>query len=199
MQIYSRYSAVNTVSGDPVTVREALAAINHAIEEYFEAQEGEIDPESRFCVNRLKEHGYAEGGYGEAELLSQAMNVAIDSDSMSGLLTAEAGRVKLRRMDDYGPDRPLSTGMTAWEGCMRMAYHLNREYGEGVAGAANVARQMVRRRRGRRIRRAPRPHPLQPLRPQQRLTQRRHLQQPGDKSWQDILTQMQEAQSERLL
>ena len=197
MQIYSRYSAVNTVSGDSVPVREALAAINHAIEEYFEAQEGEIDPESRFCVNRLKEHGYAEGGYGEAEVLSQAMNVAIDSDSMRGLLTAEAGRVKLRRMNEYGPDRPLSTGMTAWEGCMRMAYHLNREYGEGVAGAANVARQMS--------------GVGADVESVERLARilYNHYDRKNDSpnavifnnlvtSWQDILTQMQEAQSERL-
>ena len=142
MEIYSRYSEVNTLSGDPVSVRDALAAINQAIENYFQAQEGEIDAESRFCLDWLKEHGYTEGGYGEAEVLSQAKNVAMDSNAMISLLTAEAGRVKLRRMDEYGPDRPLSTGMTAWEGCMRMAYHLNREYGEGVAGAANVARQM---------------------------------------------------------
>ena len=113
MEIYSRYSAVNTLSGEPVTVREALAAINHAIEEYFEAQEGEIDLESRFCVNRLKEHGYAEGSYGEADVLSRAMGVAIESDAMRGLVTSGGGIVKLRRMDDYGPDRPLSRGMTA--------------------------------------------------------------------------------------
>lgn len=197
MEIYSRYSAVNTLSGDPVTVREALAAINHAIENYFESQEGEIDHESRFCVNWLKEHGYAEGGYGEADVLSRAMGVAIESDSMSGLLTAEAGRVKLRRMDEYGPDRPLSTGMTAWEGCMRMAYHLNREYGEGVDGAANVARQMS--------------GVGADVDSVERLARilYNHYDRENDSpnavifnnlvtSWQDILTQMQEAQSERL-
>ena len=197
MQIYSRYSAVNTLSGEPVSVREALAAINQAIEHYFEAQEGEIDLESRFCVNWLKEHGYAEGGYGEAEVLSQAMNVAIGSDSMSGLLTAEAGRVKLRRMEEYGPDRPLSRGMSAWEGCMRMAYHLNREYGEGVAGAANVARQMSGMGAD--------------VESVERLARilYDHYDRKNDSpnavifnnlatSWQDILTQMQEAPSQRL-
>ena len=143
MEIYSRYSAVNTVSGEPVSVRDALVAINQAIENYFEAQEGEIDRESRFCLDWLKGHEYTEGDYGEAELLSQAKNVAIESDAMRGLVTSGGGIVKLRRMDEYGPDRPLSTGMSAWEGCMRMAYHLNREYGQGVEGAGDVARQMA--------------------------------------------------------
>ena len=143
MEIYSRYSGVNTVSGEQVTVGDALVAINQAIDDYHQAQEGEIDAESRFCVGWLKEHAFSEGTYGDAEVLSQARNVAIESDSMSGLLTAESGRVKLRRMDEFGADRQLSRGMTAWEGCMRMAWHLNREVGEGVDGAASVARQMA--------------------------------------------------------
>ena len=32
--------------------------------------------------------------------------------------------------------------MTAWEGCFRMAYHLNREHGDGINGAAYVAQAM---------------------------------------------------------
>ena len=143
MEIYSRYKAVRTIAGDPVPVREALAAINHAVDDYFERQEGEIDSSSRFCLDWLKEHGYAEGVFGEAEVLSQARNVAIESEVMRGLLTAESGRVQLRGMDEYDSERPLSNGMTAWEGCMRMAYHLNREQGGGVEGAARVARAMV--------------------------------------------------------
>ena len=131
--------------------------------------------------------------------MSKAKNVAIESESMIGLLTAEAGRVKLRRMNEYRPDsqRRLSSGMTAWEGCMRMAYHLNREYGEGVNGAANVARQMVGV--GANVDSV------------ERLARilYNHYDRNSDSqnavifnnlvtSWQDILTQMQEAPSERL-
>ncbi len=199
MKIYSQYSAVNTVSGQPVPVRDALIAINNTVENYFEAQEGEIDPESRFCLDWLRRHGFAQGEYGEAEVLSQAMNVALDSDTMSGLLTADAGRVKLRRMDDYGPDRPLSRGaMTAWEACMRMAYHLNREYGEGVAGAANVALRMSET--------GVQPDSVERL---ARILYN-HYDRSNDSpnavifnnlvtSWQDILTQTQEPQTDRLL
>ena len=198
MEIYSRYSAVNTISGEPVSVRDALAAINRAIDDYFEAQEGEIDAESRFCVDWLKQHGFAEGGYGEAELLSKARAVAIESDSMSGLLTAEVGRVKLHGMDDYGPDRPLSRGMTAWEGSMRMAWHLNREAGEGVDGASSVAREMVGLGAD--------------VESVERLARilYNHFDRKNDSanavafnnvvtSWQDILTRMQQAQNPRLL
>ena len=97
---------------------------------------------------------------------------------MAGLLTAESGRVQLRCMDEYDPDRPLSRGMTAWEGCMRMAYHLNREHGGGVAGAAQVARGDGRLGREHRFRRAAGAHPLQPLRSSNRLRRLRGVQQP---------------------
>ena len=143
MQIYSRYSRVETISGEPVAVREALAAINKAIADYDERQEGDLDSESRFCMDWLKTYGYGEGQYGEAETLARAKNVAIGNLNLNRLLTAAGGRVKLLPIDEYGDSRPLTLGyMTAWEGCFRMAYHLNREEGRGIEGAGMVARTM---------------------------------------------------------
>ena len=143
MQIYSRYSRVETISGEPVPVREALAAINKAIADYDERQEGDLDSESRFCMDWLKTYGYEEGQYGEAETLARAKNVAIGNLNLNRLLTAEGGRVRLLSIDEFGDSRPLTLGnMTAWEGCFRMAYHLNREDGRGIEGAGMVARSM---------------------------------------------------------
>ena len=141
MQIYSRYSHVETISGELVPVREALAAINKAIADYDERQEGDLDSESRFCMDWLKTYDYGEGQYGEAETLARAKNVAIGNLNLNRLLTAEGGRVKLLPIDEFGDSRPLTLGnMTAWEGCFRMAYHLNREDGRGIEGAGMVAR-----------------------------------------------------------
>ena len=143
MQIYSRYSRVETISGEPVPVREALAAINKAIADYDERQEGDLDSESRFCMDWLKTYDYGEGQYGEAETLARAKNVAISNLNLNRLLTAEGGRVKLLPIDEFGNNRSLTLGnMTAWEGCFRMAYHLNREDGIGIEGAGTVARAM---------------------------------------------------------
>ena len=142
MEVYSRFSGVETISGDPVTVRDALAAINEVKDRYLEGQEGELDSESRFCLGWHEQHGYREGSFGEAEVLSQAMNVAVER--MGSLLAAEAGKVQLSGMEEYSPDRQPSLGrMTAWEGCMRMAYHIDHEYGGGIEGAAQVARAML--------------------------------------------------------
>ena len=142
MQVYSKYSRVETVSGDPVTVRDALIEINRVIAEYHRREQGELDSSSQFCVEWLQECGYSQGEYGRAEVLAQAKNVVVDFPPLSGLLSSGGGAVKLVRMDDFAPDRPLSGGMTAWEGCMRMAYHFKSEYGQTVEGAADVARDL---------------------------------------------------------
>ena len=142
MQVYSRYSRVEMVSGETVAVRDALIEINRVIAEYHRREQGELDSASQFCVDWLQEYGYSQGEYGRAEVLAQAKNVAVDFPPLSGMLSSGGGTVRLIRMDDFAPDRPLSGGMTAWEGCMRMAYHFKSEYGRTVEGAADVARDL---------------------------------------------------------
>ena len=144
MQVYSRFKRVETFSGDPVSVREALVQINRVIAEYHEQEQGQLDAQSRFCVDWLRQHGYGSGEYGQAEVLAQAHNVAVEA--MPRLLSAETGKVKLRLPASYAPNgsTPRDGVATAWEGCMRMAYHLDtgNEVGGGIAGAADVARAM---------------------------------------------------------
>ncbi len=145
MEIYSRYSRVATVSGKPVPMREALTAINKAISDYDQKQEGDLDSASRFCLEWLKEHGYDQGAFGDADTLARAKNVAVAA--MSELLTAERGAVQLLPLEAYQGDRDtdyssLPSISTAWEGCMRMVYHLEYEDGGYINGAADVARAM---------------------------------------------------------
>ena len=143
IKVYSQYSRVETISGERVTVREALAAINQVIDAYEEQQEGELDAKTRFCRRWLQQHGHADGPFGDAEVLSQAGNVVIDDLASEGLLTAGGGKVRLLPLDEYHEGRDWPRGdMTAWEGCHRMAWHMNREDGRLVEGAAEVAGAM---------------------------------------------------------
>ena len=147
IKVYSQYSRVETISGERVTVREALAAINQVIDAYEQQQEGELDAKTRFCRRWLQQHGHADGPFGDAEVLSQASNVGIDDLAAEGLLTAAGGLVRLLPLDEYREGRDWPRGvMTAWEGCHRMAWHMNREDGRLVEGAAEVARGDGRRR-----------------------------------------------------
>ncbi len=99
MEVYSRYSRVERDSGETVPVREALTYINREIETYYEQEEGDFDSETRFCLAWLKQHGYAEGRFGEAEVLATAKAVSIDS--MARLLISGGGSVYLRAPDAY--------------------------------------------------------------------------------------------------
>ena len=137
MRIYSRYSRVATIGGELVPIREALAQINRVIAHYHDRQEGELDSESRFCFDWLKQHGYATGRYGEAETLARAKDIVI-SNLQASVLTAEGGRVRLLPIEAFEEAEQLPNEMTAWEACFRMAFHMNFEYGRGVEGAANV-------------------------------------------------------------
>ena len=145
MEVYSRYRRVETIAGELVTVREALGAINRTIADYHKREQGNLDAPSRFCIDWLTEYGYAPGSYGDAEGLARAMNVSLTASGFHRLVTSEGGRVQLLPSEAFGPDPQLSLdGITTWEGCFRMTYHLDtsREDGEGVEGAARVASAM---------------------------------------------------------
>ena len=144
MKVYSKYSRVETISGDQVTVREALAAINQAIANYDEQQEGELDSPTRFCLDWMKQFEFEEGRYGEAQTLAQAKNVSIEDElrDAHGLVTAQGGSVQLMPMEYFSAARMPSSGrMTAWEGCFRMAWNLDHEDGS-IQGAADIGRRM---------------------------------------------------------
>ena len=141
MEIYSRYSKVTRISGEIVPIREALMHINNEISAYHEKETGELDPESQFCLTWLQQHGYMEGNFGDAEGLSKAKDVDI-AVMHNKVLIAARGKVRLLKREEY-VDRENSEDMTAWEGCLRMVWHLSGgERSGGVSGCTAVARSM---------------------------------------------------------
>ena len=141
MEIYSRYSKVMRISGEIVPIREVLMHINNEVTAFHEKETGELDPESQFCLTWLQQHGYTEGNFGDADVLSKARDVDIATMRDKVLLSAR-GKVRLLRHEEYA-DRESSEGMTAWEGCMRMVWHLSGvERSGGISGCAAVARAM---------------------------------------------------------
>ena len=145
MAIYSRYDGVTTLAGEPVTVRQALAAINDAVAEFLEQQAGQLDAESRFCLDWLQAHPGGQGAYGLAEDLARAYNLSIDDRLARDhhLLTAGQGQVTLLDIDDYDEARSYPQSgedVTAWEACHRMAWHMQPgEDGRGAQGCVAVA------------------------------------------------------------
>ena len=145
MAVYSRYDSVTTLAGEPVTVRQALAAINDAVAAFLEQQAGQLDAESRFCLDWLQAHPGGQGNYGLAEDLARAYNMSIE-DRLARehrLLTSGQGQVTLLGIDDYDETRSYPRAgedVTAWEACHRMAWHMQPgEDGRGAQGCVAVA------------------------------------------------------------
>ncbi len=141
MEVYSRYSKVMRVSGEIVPIREALMHINNEIAAYHEKETGTLDAESQFCFTWLQQHGYMAGNFGDADGLSKAKGVDIAAMHERVLISAR-GQVRLLRAEEYA-ERENSEDMTAWEGCLRMVWHLSgKEHSGGIMGCAAVARAM---------------------------------------------------------
>ena len=141
MEVYSRYSKVMRISGEIVPIREALMHINNEITAYHEKETGELDAESQFCLTWLQQHGYMAGNFGDAEGLSKAKDVDIAA-LHDRVLIASRGKVRLLRAEEYA-ERENRAEMTAWEGCLRMMWHISGvEHSGGILGCAGVARAM---------------------------------------------------------
>lgn len=93
--VYSRFSQVLEADGSPMTVRAALQIINQELDAYFSDQDGELDRESRFCVDLYTQKAFDTISFGEADVLARAKNVSIEGLAAKGLLTSAKGHVHL--------------------------------------------------------------------------------------------------------
>ena len=116
---------------------EAHRRIGHL----YPQETGELDRESQFCLTWLQQHGYIEGNFGDAEGLSKAKDIDLTAMHDKLLLSAR-GKVRLLKAEEYA-ERDNSENMTAWEGCLRMVWHLSGvEKSGGISGCTAVARAM---------------------------------------------------------
>ena len=145
MGIYSQYSQVIRNNGQPVPVREALKEINNAVATYLDEQQGSLDNETRLCLDWVTQHGFEKGLYGDVETMARASNLAMSTvNDTQHLMTAQGGTVQLNPIHSFSPDlKSSSRDTTAWEGCMRMAWHFSQEDGKRIPGAAEVAANML--------------------------------------------------------
>lgn len=93
--VYSRFSQVLEADGSPMTVRAALQIINQELDAYFSDQDGELDRESRFCVDLYAQKAFDTISFGEADVLARAKNVSIEGLATKGLLASAKGNVHL--------------------------------------------------------------------------------------------------------
>ena len=126
MAIYSKYSRILETSGNPMSVRTALALINQTLTEVLSEQEDEFDNDTRWAIAWYEQHGFEEGEFGDAELLSKAKATSVNGLVDAGIVHSRGGRVRLLRPDElpkgWAPERGRQ--VSVWEA----AHHLLRVY-----------------------------------------------------------------------
>ena len=125
MAVYSRFSQVLEANGNPMTVRDALQIINQELDAYFSDQDGELDRESRFCVDLYTQKAFETISFGEADVLARAKNVSIEGLAAKGLLAASKGIVHLLDRDEVSTE--LSFASPMW----LVTQQLTRALGDG--------------------------------------------------------------------
>ena len=141
MAVYTRYAKVLDAQGDPVSVRDALALINHTLDEVLAAQEGDFDADTRWALAWFEQQGFAAGEYGVAETLSTAKNTSVAGMEEAGILESKAGEVRLLRPEQLSEDWDPAADrrLPVWE----VVHHLLRVLDtEGETGAARLVRQL---------------------------------------------------------
>jgi putative DNA methylase len=141
MAVYSRHSAVLDVEGNALSVRDALALINQALDEALTEQEGDFDADSRWALTWFEQCGFSEGEYGVAEQLSKSKNTSVERMAAEGgILHSKRGKVRLLRPEELAADwEPVADPhITAWE----TVHHFIRALSNGgeVAAADLVAK-----------------------------------------------------------
>lgn len=134
MGVYSKYSKVLEADGTPMTVRSALQVINQELDLYFNEQDGELDTESRFCVDLYSQMAFNEMPFGDANTLATAKNTSVAIMASHGTLYAQKGKVHLIER----PELPTSINEhegSIWLLCQQLTYKMEKEGIEGCAAA----------------------------------------------------------------
>jgi putative DNA methylase len=120
-----------------MSVRTALALINKTLTEVLSEQEDEFDGETRWAIAWYEQHGFDEGDFGDAELLSKAKVTSVAGLVNSGIVHSKGGKVRLLRPEELpkGWDPASDKRLTIWG----LTHHLLRVYCHEKAGDVATA------------------------------------------------------------
>ncbi len=130
MAIFSQYTAVLEADGTPMSVRTALQLINRFL------SEDDFDHDTQFCLAWFDQQGWAEGKYGEADVLARAKGTSVGGLQTAGVVESASGNLRLLRWADMPHDWNPETDkrVPIWEALHQLIRALNQD-GETAAGA----------------------------------------------------------------
>ena len=145
MAVYSRYAKVVEADGSDMTVRTALALINHALDEVLSEQEGDFDADTRFCLKWFRQFEWNENTAGQADVLARATNTSTGGLEHAGVFRAVAGRARLLAPADVKPgwDPLADDRISVWEVVLHVAKVLDEHGADAAAALLAAAGQRV--------------------------------------------------------
>lgn len=140
MAIYSQYAAVLNQDGTPMRVHDALVLINREITEYLTPDAGSFDADTLFANGWFEQYGWAEGPFGEADVLARGKGTSVAGVAQAGVVQSGAGKVRLLRWAEYRSDWDPRSDERApiWEATHHLIRALNSQ-GETAAGVLLAA------------------------------------------------------------
>jgi putative DNA methylase len=129
MAVFSKYSAVLEADGKPMSVRTALQLINRFL------AEDDFDADTQWCLRWFDQNGWAEGAFGEADVLARAKATSVSGLVEAGVVQSGGGRVSIRKWADYPTNwNPLTDKRNpVWETLHHLIRALKND-GEASAG-----------------------------------------------------------------
>ncbi|MCK9487881.1 MAG: DUF1156 domain-containing protein [Xanthomonadales bacterium] len=130
MAIFSQYAAVLEADGTPMTVRTALQLINRYL------SDDDFDADTQFCLSWFDGHGWAEGKYGDADVLARAKGTSVSGLAEAGVVHSGGGKLRLLKWAELPTDWSAQSDsrVPVWEAQHHLIRALN-QGGETAAGA----------------------------------------------------------------
>jgi putative DNA methylase len=134
MAIFSQYSAVLEADGKHMGVKTALQLINR----FF--AEDDFEHDTQFCLHWFESMGWAEGKYGDAEVLARAKGTSVNGLQEAGVIENCVGKVRLLKWSELPIDWNPKTDkrLPVWEALHHLIRTLNHQ-GETATGALLAA------------------------------------------------------------
>lgn len=139
MGVYSHYGRVLEADGSAMTVRSALQIINQELDVYFNEQDGELDANSRFCVDLYTQNAFNNLKFGDADTLARAKNTSVAALAAKGVLSAEKGIVHLLTREEL-PEKVDPREESIWLLCQQLTRAM--ETG-GIEACAQIVAPML--------------------------------------------------------
>ena len=134
MGVYSRFSKVLEADGTPMSVRAALQIINQELDHYFTEQDGELDRDSRFCVDLYTQYAFNDMKFGDADVLARAKNTSVEKLAAHGVLYSQKGVVRLLMREEIS-ETIETRERIIWLLTQQLTRALEKD---GVSGAAKI-------------------------------------------------------------